>query len=752
MIRDFIETVLGDAKGRASIWYRPKPGAKSPIERQKWFSYPDQVEQMAQFAAGLKDKDVYLPVAVFNQDKRVPQHATQVSSLWQDTDTFDPEKYRIKPSVIVRTSEGRTHCWFTLDKPYDAEKAETVVRKITYAHKDHGADVSSWGRNKLLRVPGTTNTSHGSPQPVTVEYTGTVYTLQEIAEAYDDVPLTTTPGKTVATTHAPVEMRDVPDELPDFFDAQMKLPEDFPIELLTAEPTVGDGGNRSELRWRLLAELVEAGLTDEEAFVIAKQSPAASKWFEDRRGLDGLWGEILKERQRYEWGEVPDAEPAKPKSRHTAKVELLTSEERKKAKAAFENTWIHEYEEWVKSTLRIYNAPYHRAGAWMALSQLVGENARLNIRGKDIPLGLYFFVLGKTSTGKSEAKDYMQSTIHRGYTGDQKNPDIGDDISASALLDILRDRPRGVSMMSSDEVDGLLSQMKDKGGWRASDMATYTYLYDGKVQPVARKGSTDKAGEWTKTQFSWFGMGTPSKVINVLDRSMFESGFLARFQWWLGDDVQVDEDDLGIVLGGESSYRQQNEVIDAWRDRFSDVKQGWAIRRMSAGSYDLPIIEPDSEATAKFLKEKTGHLEFTLWTDDPNRDILKPSLRRTLITVAKMAALVAISDGRMSFGKDDILVALLHTEELLRNLHYIAGQVASSDHAKQLDALYDFVLAHGQDVKSSLIFKAMSDRFGLSVLDVERYRDELRAHNRLSFVPQGGKHAWVATAIETEEK
>lgn len=745
MIRDFIEAVLGEAEGRTSLWWREKPGRKSPVDRQEWFSYPDELDKMVRFAESKASKDVYLPVAVFNADQRIPENTTLVHSLWNDTDTFNPDDYRVPPSIIVRTSEGRTHCWWTLDKPYEAKAAETVVKKVTYCHKGAGADVSSWGRNKLLRVPGTVNTSYGEPQPVTVEYTGNVYTLQEIAEVYDDVPLPVTPSR--ATTE-PMPTEDAPTDLPDFFDTQSKLPDDFPLELLTAEPSAD---NRSELRWRLLAELIEAGLTNEETFVIAKQSPTARKWFEDRRGLDGLWSEILKERQRYEWGEIPDAVPATPEPRKSKKVRLLDDEERKRAKEHYKKSFICEYEEWVASHLKTFNPPYHRAAAWMVLSQLVGEAARINVRGKDIPLGLYFFVLGKTSTGKSESKDYLQIAIHRGYSGDQKNPDIGDDVSTMALLDILRDRPKGVTMMSSDEVDGALATMKDRGSWRSADLATYTYLYDGKVQPVARKGSTDNAGQWTKTQFSWFGMGTPAKVIDVLDRSMFESGFLARFQWWLGNDTEIDEDEMGTSVGGEASYREQNVAVDAWRERFSDIKQEWVIAGMGAYDGDLPIIEPDSKETAEFLKKKTAHIEFTLWNGDKNQDILKPSLRRTNITVVKMAALLAISDHRMSYSKDDILLALLHCEEVLENLYYVAGLVSSSDHAKQLDAIYDFVLGHGQDVKSSVIFRAMSERFGLTVTDVERYRDELRAQNRLSFVATGQKHEWKANAIERTE-
>lgn len=745
MINQFLEAIYGDAYGRTSVWWRHKPGAKSPIDRQQWFNYPDQIDDMVEFINSKSALDVYVPVSLFDSDSRKPEHATTVSSLWQDTDTFDPDGYRVQPSIIVTTSPGRTHCWFQLDRPYPAEQAEVIVRKITYAHKDAGADVSSWSRAKLLRVPGTYNSSHGFPEQVTAKFNGNIYTLQELANAYDDIPIPNGPVSKMRTDTA--SPKPLPKDLPDFIEVQSKLPDDFPIELITGEP--GDD-NRSEMRWRLIAELVEAGLTDEETFVIAWKAKCSAKWWEDPRGESGLWAEIAKERQKYEWGDKPDAKPATRPRAHTKRepVEILTPEERERAKRVFKTTWVHEYEEWVRSLVKIYNAPYHRAGGWMALSQLIGETVRLNIGGNDVPLGLYFFVLGGTTTGKSQAKGYMRKVIHHGYHDEDKNPDVGDDVSIAALLDVLRDREGQAALMSSDEVDGMLMKMKDSHGWRSEDMAKYTDLYDGQVPPLIRKGNID--GKWTKTQFSWFGMGTEVKVVDALDRVMFESGFLARFQWFIGENINVSEDDLGVSFGGEQSYRDQLRVIEDWGDRFKRIYESWSFRRLSAANNAIPIIQPDSTETSEYFRRVTAKIEKHMFAGDQNIDILRPSISRTVITAAKFAALLAIADGRFVFTKDDLLVGLWHCEELLGNLHYIAGQVASSDHAKQLDAVYDFILANGPDCKSERIFRAMSTKFGLDVTTVERYRDELRAQNRVSFVPSGQKHGWVATAVEEE--
>jgi hypothetical protein len=745
MIRDFIETVWGDTEGRVSVWWRQQPGHSAPIDKQKWFAWPEQRDNVVQFIESKADYDVYIPVAVFDADKRTPDHATLVHTLWQDTDTFDPEGYRIPPSIVVNTSPGRTHCWWVLDKPYPAEQAETVVRKITYAHRDAGADVSSWGRNKLLRVPGTHNTSHDWPEEVTADFRGAVYTLAEVANAYDDVPLPTGPSK--ALVRQAVEAAELPSELPDFLEVQSKLPSDFPIDLITNEP---HEGTRSEMRWRLIAELVEAGLTDEEVFVVAWQAKCSDKWREDKRGMDGLWAEVAKERQKYDWGqdepERPAERPKRVRKRGVRKpVPILSEGERKRARRHFETTWIHEYEEWVRGQVKIYNAPYHRACAWMALSQLIGEAARVKIGPRDVPLCFYFFIMGGTTTGKSQAQSIMQDVIHGAHTG-EKNPDIGDDLSIAALYDALRARPNGVAMMSSDEVDGYLAQMKDKNSWRSGDISKYTYLYDGKVPPLLRKGQID--GEWTKVQFSWFGMGTEVKVVQLLDRDMFSSGFLARFQWFFGLEIDVPEENLGIRFGGDNDHRAQRQQITKWAQKFAGIRETWRFAEMSG---ETAIIGPDSDETGDWFQALTARLEKRLWADDPNIDILRPSLSRTMVAAAKMAALLALSDNRKAFTKDDLLIALWHCEELLGNLYYIAGQVSTSEHAKQLDALYNYILTHGDDTKSAAIFRAMSDRFSIDVATVERYRDELRAQGRIKFVMTGQKHGWTATAIEEEQ-
>src|SRR5690606_19872149 len=113
---------------------------------------------------------------------------------YADTDQFDPARFNIAPTLNVETSEGHTHSYWVLDSDeYEREDVARVSRAIALAHDERdehdnkiGVDPSGWDLTQLLRVPGTRNTKGGKSQPVFVrDFNGAVYTLEQIADAYD---------------------------------------------------------------------------------------------------------------------------------------------------------------------------------------------------------------------------------------------------------------------------------------------------------------------------------------------------------------------------------------------------------------------------------------------------------------------------------------------------------------------------------------------------------------------------------------
>ncbi len=742
MIKDFITTILGQAEGRVSLWRREGFGPKAPIDRQKWYDYPADLDAMVRSVEENVTKDVYITTATYGQDDRKPQHTLMAGCVWLDADTCPPDRMRVPPSVVVQSSEGRWQLYWVLDEPVRAAEASKISRQMAYAHKSEGADLSSWPSNKVMRVPGTSNTNWGFPFRVTAETNGLVYTLEELAEAYKDVDLDSIP-----TGHTNI---DVPKyERADFFEAQAKLPADFPLDLLTREPEVGPAGNRSEMRWALVSSLVEAGLSDPEVLAIAWQAPASSKWREDPRGDDMLRWEIAKERLKYEegFGRVlppdPDAPPLpdpKPvpvrRSTKPVPVPILSADDRHRARALWEQSWLGEYETWLRKSIKIYNAPYHRAAAWSALSALLGDCAYIRGGKRDVPLNIWTWTIGPPATGKSEARDAMQLVVHKGHSA-EKNPDIGDDASSVGLYDKLHKMEKQATLFNSDEADGLIEEMVTKGGWKTGQMSKWTYLFDGRVPPSIRAGAND--GEWCNTVFNMYMSGTHEGVFGVLNRKMFAKGFLTRMVWFIGETMEIPEELRGFrASGGDTADLSK---IAEWKLRFYDIRQTWGFRGMGRGR---DYIETDDVA-ADFYQQMTARIESGPLSSEPNWDIIKPSIIRLNTTMYKMAALIAIAAGRTAISKDDMLIALYQGEELLGNLVYVANNISDSEHSKTLDLVETFIATYPTGAGSPDVYRAMANK-GLTKKDVDGYIAELVAQRRIRYQPMG-EGRWTAKVV-----
>ncbi len=680
-------------------------------------------------------KDVYITTATYSEDNRKPNLTLWAACVWLDADTCAPENFRIPPSYVVESSAGRWQAYWVLDKPVRAAEASRVSRLLAYGHREQGADLSSWPSNKVMRIPGTSNTNWGFPFRVKGENFHRTYTLAELEAAYADVDF----DAPAMSGHTNI---DVPQyERADFFEAQAKLPADFPLELLTKEPEVGPEGNRSEMRWRLVAELVEAGLSDPEVLAIAWQAPASSKWREDPRGDKMLRWEIAKERIRYEDGsghvlppgddEVPAKEPDPihvRRGRRPSPIHILSTADRNRAKKLLPHTWIGEYEDWMRSSVKIYNAPYHRAAAWTALSSLIGDLAYIRSGKRKVPLNIWTWTLGPTTTGKSEARGGMQMVVHKGHST-SRNPDIGDDMSSVGLLEKLHKMEGQATLLSSDEADGLIEEMSTKGGWRTGQMSKWTFLFDGLVPPITRAGNTD--GEFADCTFNMYLSGTEEGVFGVLSRKMFAVGFLTRVCWFVADELEIPEDKLGFRDSGADDIDMSK--IDVWHNKFSQIRQTWGFRSMGQGR---GFITAADEEARDFYQSITAKIETGPLSKDPNWDIIKPSIIRLSVTMYKMAGLLAISEGRTAITKDDMLVALYQGEEMLGNLVWVAGNISDSEHSKVLDRLETFIAGYPTGAGSPDVYRAMT-KLGFNKRDVDTYVAELVAQRRVKYARMG---------------
>jgi hypothetical protein len=703
MMREFIEQVLGSASGNAFISRASGKTVKGKpnINIHEVFSYPQDLEQMVAYAEKYANEDVYLsPILYGNKlsDKtgkpaRTPENAISAQTVYMDSDLCRPEKFRLPPSVHVETSTGRGHDYWVLDQPVEARRAAEAAHKITTAHKDDGCDPSGWSANKVLRMAGTVNTSHGFPESVLAEFSGLIYSIEEIEEAYKDVELYERP--VMGRVSNAVEIVQ-PEDLPSYEDALAKLPEKE-LKTALAEPNEGPEGNRSEMRYRLLCDLFRLGdlLTYDEVLTIAWHSPAARKWsVEDSRGINGLMMEANKAQSEIAWEIGASQEPPEEESAPALSGALLSEQE--KEQASGHRTWVDRYVQWAGTKLAKQNTPYDRLNAWIALSCAMSDLGYIPRKNGPEGLNIYAATLGETTTGKSQSLKLRKMVLDEVFT-DDKGYYLGGNASPNALGEKLISRDGKVSLFSKDEAHGLFKQWSTQD-WTTGIMEELALLYDGEVPPMLRVGKRD-VEMGAKTHFIMHLMGTPEEITKSLNREMFKSGFLARFVWSIGEprtltkDAFAEEDSDGteVKLGFEPMTRQ-------WAAEFAEVK-----RRLRAkhGSSRVPV-----RMTAEARKRMTDikwELANLIKKSDPNYDILNPSLVRLGVTIRKCASLLALAEGKDEAELIHVLKSIEAAEEWVRNLLIVAQSISASDFERACDEIEAFVRARDNKIKLEVV-------------------------------------------------
>lgn len=697
----FITTVLGELHGNAFMGRASGKTAagKLAVNIYDVFKYPEQLEEMVAYGEKFQNEDVYLSPIVYGDKKndkgnisRTPENAIGCQTVYSDSDTCRPEHFRMKPSVHVVTSSERFHDYWLLTEPVEVKRAADVAHRIATAHADQGADPSGWSANKVLRLPGTVNTGHGFPEAVMAEYTGELYSIEELEEAYADINVYERP--IMGRVSNAVEVV-TPEDLPDYAEALQKLPQ-ATLELALAEPEVGVDGYRSEARYKLLCDLFRMGdvLTYEEVLTVAWHAPACRKWSqEDVRGINGLMMEANKAQAEIMWEAGQGLEPPEEKTAQEG-VSLLTDEER--SYVADQRSWIDRYMVWTNHKLAKQNAPYDRINAWTILSAAFSDVAYIPRKNGPEGLNLYTMTLGETTTGKSQSLKLMRTVLDEIFMED-KGYNLGGNASPNALGEKLLERDGKVSLFNKDEAHGLFKQWGTQD-WTTGMMEDLALLYDGIVPPMLRMGKKDM-GRAAKTHFLMHLMGTPEEITRSLNREMFKSGFLARFQWAIGEPRMLsreafkeeDSDGTEIRLGFEPMARQ-------WSAEFGEIK-----RRLRGGASNGHIAIRISKAGAERMESVKWTLANLVKKSDANWDILNPSLVRMGTTIRKCASLLALVEGLDEADVKHVLQAIAAAEEWVKNLLIVASQISASDFERNTDLIEQFVKERDDSVKLEVL-------------------------------------------------
>lgn len=731
-LREVLEASWGASEGRVSIWFRRSPGKGTPVNAQRWFQYPDQFDDVLALVESIKEKDVYFSPPIYDQDSRTPEHAVEVSTIWCDADLCDPSNFRLPPSRVLKTSAGngdRWQCFWDLDEALPAIQASEIAHKIAVAHKDSGADQSSWPANKLMRIPGTANTNWGEWTVQEFDRTGTLYAADELREAYADIDLT---------------VRKLPESKMRSVDVDVKQPSDLPnpqglleqidstevrlMDLLFKEPKVGDGGWRSEHVWALLMDLFRYGFQIDEVVSLAWNAPATSKWKEDARGVEGLYAEatkahneVLIERGNPPQGaEAEDYEPVEI-TRHTQHDTplLLSDDERKRFESRY--TWDVHYLDWARTKIFPFNAPYSEGNLWVILAAALGQAGYVPNKDDRGPLSFYEMQLGGSSSGKTISKNLAWSIIRKLYPTD--SPDIGGNHSVNALVERLLERDGKVSIIHADEAHGKFREMKSAKAWTTGIQETWTDVYGGKIPQLGRVGNKDLQRPDARGTVLMHMMGTLDGMLGVLDRDMFVSGYLARQVWVIGEDMPVTEDSVQETQAEEDDVATYEAMPKYWATHFANTRQ--KLRKGLKPGENARPMRMTREALERHSKLKWDVTQAYADVSDPG--IYQTAIRRFGDNVRKAATLIAMARGSLYVTTDDEIVAIGYAEKWLAALDIVADGISDTFFSKQLDEIEKFIAGReGQEAPLQAIYvfrkeaKRVTDEYLLNLMSQGR--------------------------------
>jgi hypothetical protein len=694
--REFLEGVLGEAAGYATIVTKDAWGNPTV---QKFFSYPDEIEEMVKWSDANSASDVYFSPILFYEERRIRENAKSVQAVYADADTCDPKNFRTPPSITVKTSEGRWHAYWMLDKAYEPHRVALLSKKIAYAHKDQGCDLSGWNPTKLLRVPMTANTKYSPAQQVTAEASGLMYGIHEIEALYADVEVET-PTDAVSVP--------MPEQTPEIIKVLAKLPADPNIMALYMDEPL-PGADLSKMLWKLELELFRAGLTDEEVFVLARQAKCNKYHRPDRpkrTDADGdLWREVQRAKQSYPVPDTAAEAVALSEKSQERQIDFLTPEER--SIVSGQPTFIDKYCAWARKKTD-GAIEYQIASAFTILSSAFSDTGYGTPKYGKLGLNLWFMLLGETTLSrKSTSRQLMLRTIraYERYVGYQI--DIGSNVTAEGLVKHLANRDKMTSLFHRDEVQGMFKEFITKT-YMATAADQFTELYDGHVPVVIRStggksATTAVQSDRAETNFIMYLMGITSKVSEILTVDYFRSGFLARFLY-----VVADAPERTYELEAVEQAPEEETVIaadfemDQMVRSLYDSKLYWEKK---GAPFPRPVrLSP--EALERFNKFKWDMGSFT--EGHEHEDSIEPSRQRLSLSIWKCSILLAMYDRSDEVQLNHVLIAIYYAEGWFANLVRIAASISESEWQREVDSLEAFVTTKGGKVKYEEAFK----RFG----------------------------------------
>jgi hypothetical protein len=675
--REFFKTVFAEQQGNVVIVL---PNYANKPTNDRWFNYPADLDKMVALVEENKHGDVWFSPILFDSVRRTKDNALTTNVLAADADACDPNNFRVRPSLSIETSPGHWHVYWVLDSALAAGTAAVINRRIAQVHKEQGCDTAFVNAAKLLRVPGTSNNKHPGAVVFAADIEDATYDVLAFEALYpaEEVPDAFNGESVVA-----------PDDLAEYVtENRARLLSNLPNtiglrDLIFTEP---HQNKRSEQRYKLLCELVRLGLDDRETVAVAWGAPS-NKYRDDPRSYAGLWAEATKARQDVA------AEPhgIADEDLQEKKPELQRSTFLSEEEVALVRADINFIDQWIQWAGTKTDAPaeYHRAAAITLLSTVYSEfgHATPKFARDGLKLNLWFLVLGRsTKDRKSTARSYMNSAL-RSLRTEEYDYQLGDDVTPGGISLALHDRANKASVFDRDEVQGLFKEVLNQG-YMAGGLEVFTKLYDGWSGGRVRASGDKKKLESVPVSFIMFMMGILSETADVLTITNYRSGFLTRFLYVIGrrpegyksppiEQASEEEEEVDKVFNGLVNHLELN-------------RNHWS---MLGDEGKTTGVRMDDDAWKRFQQFEADVLQKA--EDSSYAEIIETTANRMVISVLKLATLLAMDDRARTVKAIHVLQAISYAGEWFDNAEAVASMVSASEWERDVDQLEAYLNSRG---------------------------------------------------------
>lgn len=688
---EFFDLVFGDNEGKiclALLNERREP------THQHFLSWPSQAAEVMEYVEAHKGQDVYFAPTLFKVPNARRGSVKACRVVYGDADTCPVETLRVEPSIIVHTSAEKTHVYWLLEDNDDPNVAEALAHGVSDAHpkRTTGFD-NGWAANKLLRVPGTSNTNYSDPESdkyeegsepweITAEFNGLVYTVEEFEESYKRADSRDVLSKDMG-------------ELPSYSDALNSLSHTSSELMRLINKRFEKGSAGSEALFLLQQELFRLGATDEACYVICKRSGLNKFEREGRSNADELlWADVLRARSKSDM-EFRDNEESRDvvvtvqAEQKDKAIDFLTKEE----KASLPKTFIDEYTSWAASKTDAARE-YHVAGAFTVLSTVFSDFGHAVPKFGRLPLNLWFMVLGDTTRSrKSTTRSQMLKTLHALEDEDLYKYDLGSDFTGEGLTSQLLTRANRSSLVHLDEVQDFIDSL-DKKSYLAGLRGQMTELYDGHVNGKLRASGNTKAQSSANIALTMYMMGIRDAVAEVLTVKDFQSGFLTRFIYVEAEPPpRTAESDY--LAQADPTERIKDFVFDNFVQDLEAARDHWESLSMgNAPTVPVPCADDAWERLNKFMRDVLDEAEKT-----EKSGVIEAASQRLSLSILKAATLIAMSQMKDEVELSDMLVAINYCGSWFSHMLKMARKVSESIWTRKTRELEEFVVSYGGSVE-----------------------------------------------------